>query len=240
MPAGESRLLQHGYPHARLMEESEARVEMAAMSRSPVDALVAERILNRPEEFSRWEAQHDRLMRGVSEHRRLPQQMVSLRATAFKLVHRTALFGYLRDRHVSGSNRRRLLRVFHRCTDYTSAVLAEHENYVRCSSSYLCTQHLAEHLMHDTALDKPLTLYEEWYREYFRAFCDLELAETEEEKRACVAQECLMPYLKHRVTKARKAILAMAPIPGEWREVQIRRRTGDTQELKVLVLPTQR
>lgn len=233
-------LLRHGYPHARLMEESESRVEMAAMSRSPVEALVAERILNRPGEFTRWEAQHDRLMRGVSEHRRLAQQMVSLRATAFTLVHRTALFRYLRERHVSGAKRRKLLALFHGCTDHTSAVLAEHDNYVRCSSSYLCTQHLAEHLMHDTALDKPLALYEEWYTEYFRAFCDLELAATEEEKRACVAQECLMPYLKHRVTKARKTILAMPPIPGEWREVQIRRRTGDTQELKVLVLPPQR
>lgn len=233
-------MLRHGYPHARLMEESEARVEMAAMSRSPVETLVAERILNRPAEFTRWEAQHDRLMRAVSDHRRLAQQMVSLRATAFTLVHRRALFGYLRDRHVSGVKRRKLLAVFHRCADYTSAVLAEHGDYVRCSSSYLCTQHLAEHLMHDTALDKPLTLYEEWYTEYFRAFCDLELAETEQEKRACVAQECLIPYLKHRVTRARKAILAMPAIPGEWREVQIRRRTGDTQELKVLVLPPKR
>lgn len=237
MPAGIA-LLQYGYPHVRLMEESESRVEMAAMSRSPAETLVAERILNRPAEFSRWASHHDRLMRGVSVHTRLPQQMVALRSAAFALVHRRALFGYLRERHITGAKRRKLLAVFHGCTDYTNALLAEHDTFVRCSSSYLCTQHLAEHLMHDTALDEPLALYEQWYAEYFRAYCDLELAETEQEKAACIAQECLKPFLKHRVTEARKAILAMPQTQGEWREVRIRQKTGETQKLRVLQLPT--
>lgn len=231
-------MLYYGYPHVRLMEESESRVEMAAMSRSPVEALVARRILNRPQELTRWEVHHDKLMRAVSVHRRLAQQMRALRATAFALVHRRALFGYLRERHLSGTKRRKLLAVFYGCADYANAVVAEHGHYLRCSSSYLCTQHLAEHLMHDTALDEPLELYEQWYAEYFRAFCDLELAETEAERRACLAQECLRPFLKHRVTEARKAILAMPQTQGEWREVRIRRRTGDTQELTTLPLLT--
>lgn len=229
-------MLLRAYKHARLMEESESRVEMTANSLAPADVFVAERILVRPSEFTRWEVQHDRLMRGVSAHGRLPEQMVALRTTAFSLVHRRALFEYLRDRHVTGEKRRKLLAVFYGCTDYTSAVLAEHGSYVRCSSSYLCTQHLAEHLMRDPALDEPLALYEEWYTEYFRAFCDVELAETEEEKQACIAQESLKPLLKHRVTEARKAILAMPPTQREWREVRIRQPTGDTQVLKVLSL----
>jgi len=138
------------------MEESESRVEMTANSLAPADVFVAERILVRPAEFTRWEAHHDRLMRGVSTHGRLPQQMLALRTTAFSLVHRKALFEYLRHRHVTGERRRKLLAVFYGCTDYTSAVLAEHGNYVRCSSSYLCTQHLAEHLMRDPALARRL------------------------------------------------------------------------------------
>ena len=113
-------------------------------------------------------------------------------------------------------------------------MLAEHGNYVRCSSSYLCTQHLAEHLMLDPALDEPLTLYQEWYTEYFNAFCDVELAETEEEKRACIAQESLKPLLKYRVTEGRKAILAMEPTQRQWGEVRIRECNGDTQVLKAL------
>jgi hypothetical protein len=218
------------------MEESESRVERAASSQSPADVLVSARILERPAEFLRWEAHHDQLMRPVSGHVRLTEQMVALRTTAFTLVHRKALFEYLRDRHPSGPKRRKLLAVFYGCADYTNALLVEHGNFVRCSSSYLATQHLAEHLMHDPALDAPLRLYEEWYAEYFRAFCDSALAETEEEKQACLAQESLQPLLKHRVTEARRAILAMPLSPREWREVQIRRATGDTQKLHALVL----
>jgi hypothetical protein len=218
------------------MEESESRVEMTANSLAPADILVAQRVLVRPDEFTRWEAHHDYLMRAVSSHRQLPQQMVALRATALSLVHRRALFGYLRVRQIAGAKRRKLLAVFYGCADYTNALLVEHGNYVRSSSSYLCTQHLAEHLMHDPALDEPLALYEEWYAEYFHAFCDVELAETEEEKQACLAQESLKPLLKYRVTEARKAILAMPQTQREWREVRIRQPTGDTQRLRALAL----
>lgn len=218
------------------MLESESRIGMTADSSSPPDRLVAMRLLACPAELTRWEAQHDQLMRPVSAPRRLTQQMVALRATAIALVHRKALFEYLRARRPGEAKRRKLLALFHRCSGYRDALLAEHGNYVRCSSSYLCAQHLAEHLMHDPALDAPLSLYEEWYRDYFQAYCDLELAETAEEKAACLAQECLQPLLKHRVTKARRAILAMPLVPGEWAEVRIRQPTGDTVELRPLVL----
>jgi len=222
------------------MSESESRVEMTANSSAPADILVAQRILDRPVEFTRWEAHHDHLMRAVSSRGRLTQQMVALRATALTLVHRKALFEYLGQRQVTGAKRKKLLGVFYGCADYTNAVLFEHGNYVRASSSYLCTQHLGEHLMHDPALDEPLALYEEWYLEYFHAFCDVEIAETEEEKQACLAQESLKPLLKYRVTEARKAILAMPQTPREWREVRIRKPTGDTLRLKALALIAKR
>jgi len=218
------------------MEESESRVEMTAQSLAPADILVAQRILVRPVEFTRWVTHHDQLMRAVSTHGQVSRQIVALRATAFSLVHRRALFEYLRQRRLTGTKRKKLLAVFYGCADYTNAMLAEHGNYVRSSSSYLCTQHLAENLMHDPALDEPLALYEEWYAEYFHAFCDVELAETEEEKQACLAQESLKPLLKYRVTEARKAILAMPQTPREWREVRIRKTTGDTQRLRALAL----
>jgi hypothetical protein len=218
------------------MEESESRVVMTANSLAPADVLVAQRILARPEEFTRWEAHHNHLMRAVSFHGHLSRKMVALRTTALSLVHRRALFEYLRRRQLTGAKRRRLLAIFHGCADYTNALLTEHTNYIRSSSSYLCTQHLAEHLMRDPALDEPLTLYEEWFTEYFHAFCDVELAETEEEKQACLAQEPLKPLLKHRVTEARNAMLAMPQTQQEWREVRIRQPTGDTQRIRALGL----
>jgi hypothetical protein len=226
----------HVYKHSRLMEESEARVEMTACFDSPIDVLVASRILERPDAFRRWEAEHDRLMRAVSEQARLARQVVALRSTAFGLIHRKAIFEYLRDRQLNGARRHRLFALFYGIRDYTNAVLAEHGNYVRCSSSYLCTYHLAERLMQDAAFDEPLRMYEQWYSEYFRAFCDAALAETEEEKQAIAAMDALRPLLKYHLAEARQAILEMPQMPAEdWREARIRRRTGDTQRLRVIL-----
>jgi hypothetical protein len=224
----------HAYRHAQLMEESELRVAMSAYARSPAD-LVTRRLLHCRELYGRWQAEHDRLMRGVSEQARLPHQVAALRATAFALVHRRAMFEYLRDVRPTGSKRRRLFTLFHCCRDYTSAVLAEHSSYVRCSSSYLCTHHLGEHLMHDAAFAEPLQLYEEFYGEYFRTFCDVELAETDAEKEAAKLPEALRPMLKRRLSEARQAILAMPQTPEkEWRELQIRKPNGDTQRLRTI------
>ena len=231
-------MLIHAYKHARLMEESEARVEMSAGYDTPADTLVASRILDHPDAYRRWESEHDRLMRSVSEQGRIENQVVALRTTVFGLVHRKALFDYLRERHVSGARRRRLFLVFYGLRDYSNAVLAEHGNYVRCSSSYLCAQHLAEHLMHDGAFEEPLQIYEQWYAEYFRAFCDVALAQSEEEKRAIAPMEALKPLLKYQLSEARKAILAMPQVPAEkWREATIRKANGDTQRLKAIFRP---
>ena len=228
-------MLLHAYKHARLMEESEARVEMTARFDSPADVLVASRLLQHPEAYRRWEAEHDRLMRAVAEPARLARQVVALRSTAFTLVHRKATFEYLRDRQIIGERRRRLFAFFCGFRDYTNAVLVEHGNYVRCSGSYLCAHHLAEHLMQDAAFDEPLRLYEQWYSEYFRTFCDVALAESEEEKQATAPMDALKPLLKYQLAEARKAILEMPQMPAEdWREAQIRKPTGDTQRLRAI------
>jgi hypothetical protein len=228
-------MLNHAYKHARLMEESETRVEMAAVFDTPTDALVASRILGHPQAYRRWEAEHDRLMRGVSGQTHLDRQVTALRSAAVSLVHRRAMFEYLRLREITGRKRHRFFTLFYGSRDYVNAVLAEHGNYVRCSSSYLCTQYLAEHLMEDYALGEPLQIYEQWYTEYFRAYCDGALAETEEEKLAAAPMEELKPLLKHQLAEARQAILHMPQKPAkDWREVQIRKSTGDTQKLRVL------
>ena len=227
------------YTHARLMEASEARVEMAAAFDSPADTLVASHILGHPQAYRRWETEHDRLMRSVSGQTHLDSQVMALRSTALSLLHRKAIFDYLRYREITGRKRHRFFTVFYGSRDYVNAVLAEHGNYVRCSSSYLCTQYLAEHLMEDYALEEPLQIYEQWYAEYFRAYCDGALAESEEEKLAAALMEELKPLLVHQLAEARQAILQMPQNPSKhWREVQIRKATGDTQKLRVqLAMP---
>jgi hypothetical protein len=216
------------------MEESELRVQMSIYLHTPADA-VARRLLDCPETYQRWEVEHARLMHTIADRGRLPQQITALRTAVFALVHRRAVFEYLREGEITGPKRRRVLALFYGCRDYTNAVLREHANYVRCSSSYLCTHHLGEHLMQDAAFNEPLQLYEEWYGEYFRAYCDSELAETEHEKNAVVALDALKPLLKYRLAEARRAILAMPQSPDrEWREVEIRKPNGDTQRMRAI------
>ena len=216
------------------MEESESRVQMSAYLHTPADA-AARHMLECPETYRRWEVEHDRLIHTVSDRGRLAEQVTALRKTVFALVHQRAVFEYLREAHVTGAKRRRALALFYGCRDYTNAVLREHGNYMRSSTSYLCTHHLGEHLMEDAAFYEPLMLYEEWYAEYFRAYCDSELAETEQEKEATVGLDALKPLLKQRLAEARRAILAMPQSPDrEWREVEIRQPNGDTQRMRAI------
>jgi hypothetical protein len=225
------------YNHARLMEESEWRVEIAASSRSS-DDLPMRRVLESSGVYRRWASEHDCLLRGVSSRARVEAQVVALRATTMNLIHRLALFEYVRARQLTGRKRHRLFQMFYGNRDYSNAVLAEHGKYVRCSSSYICTQYLADHLMHDAAVAEPMQLYEERFAEFFRAFCDGELAETEAERLACEPLDALRPLLKLQLAEARTAILKMPLAPErEWREVQIRKPTGQTQRLRALSDP---
>jgi hypothetical protein len=222
------------YKHARLMEESEWRVEVAAGSHSP-DDLLLRRVLESPGAYRRWASEHGWLLRGIASHTRVDKQVVALRSAAMNLVHRKALFEYLRERQLAGRKRRRLFQIFYGNRDYSNAVLAEHGNYLRVSSSYVCAQYLAEHLMHDAAVEEPMQLYEERFGEFFRAFCDAELAETAEERLAIEPLDALRPLLKLQLAEARQAILRMPLAPArEWREVVIRRPTGQTQRLRAL------
>jgi hypothetical protein len=89
--------------------------------------------------------------------------------------------------------------------------------------------------MRDAAFDEPMQLYAEWYSDYFRVFCDVGLAETEEEKLELAPVEALKPLLKYRLAQARDSILALPQVPSTvWREVEIRRATGETQKLRRL------
>lgn len=228
-------MLIQGYKHSRLMEESESCLAAVARTGPPEDMLFASRILDHPVSYRTWEAEHDRLLRNVSVHRRLPPQMGALRSATFGSIHRTALFEYIRDREVTGAKRRRLFALFYGTRDYANSVIAEHASFVRSRTSYICLDHLAEQLMRDAAFEEPMQLYTEWYADYFRVFCDVALADTEEEKLALAPVEALKPLLKHRLREARDSILALPKVPSTvWREVEIRRATGETQKLRRL------
>ena len=228
-------MLIQGYKHARLMEESENCLAAVARAGPAEDMQFASRILDHPMLYRTWEAEHDRLLRHVSVHPKLAPQMGALRSATFASIHRTALFEYIRARSVTGKKRRRLFALFNGTRDYANAVIAEHASFVRSRTSYICLDHLAEQLMRDAAFEEPMQLYTEWYADYFRLFCDVALAETEEERMALAALEALKPLLKYRLRQARDSILALPKVPSTvWREVEIRKATGETQKLRRL------
>ena len=224
-----------GYQHSRLMGESESCLATVARAGQPEDMQIASQLVEHPNAYRVWESEHSRLLHNVSTHVRLAPQMGALRSATFSLIHRQSLFEYIRDRNVAGEKRHRLFSLFYSNRDFANAVIAEHANFVRCSSSRICVNHLAEHLMRDSAFEEPMQLYKEWYTDYFRVFCDVALAETEEERLMLAAAEALKPLLKQRLREARDAILAMPEVPTSvWREVEIRRATGETQKLRRL------
>ena len=127
-------MLVRAYKHGQLMEESESRVQMSVYLHTPADA-VARRMLDCPQTYRRWEREHDHLMHTVSDRGRPAEQISALRSAVFGLVHRRAVFEYLRKGQVTGPRRRRVMALFYGCRDYTNALLHEHGNYVRCSST---------------------------------------------------------------------------------------------------------
>ena len=224
-----------GINQARLMEESELCIAESAKSGTPAQMLVASRLLAHPETYRRWESEHFQLMRRVSEHRYLDRQVVALRSTALALLHRKAVFEYLQERQLTRQQRHKLMAMFHSLKDYAASLIAEHGNYVRGASSYWCSHHLARRLMKDSAFAEPLLLYQERYTDFFRVHCDVELAESQSEKQAVASMRLLQPLLKKQLTEARQEILSMAYRPEKvWREVEIRRPTGDTERLRAL------
>ena len=224
-----------GISQARLMEESEVCMVEAAKYGTPVQMQVATRLITHPESYRRWEAEHAQLMIRVSSHKYLHRQAVALRATAFTALHRKAVFEYLQERQLTLVQRQKLMAMFHSLKEYSASLLVEHGNYLRGASSYWCSHHLARRLMKDGVFAEPLHLYEERYTDFFRVHCDVALAETDEEKRTIEPMRMLQPLLKHQLEEARQEILAMPYSPEKvWREVEIRRPTGDTQRLRTI------
>jgi hypothetical protein len=211
--------------HELLMRESTDRVQKALYSNNPNEQLVAKRLLESPAAFQTWESEHSGLMREVAHGFRRTQAALLKKAT-FRLIHRKALFEYLRDERVRGSARRRIVVSFHPTRDYTQSIIAEHGLYFRKACSFLCTSHVGGNVVRDPGFFDPLRRYQELYAEYFQIFCrthfGTDSADTE-------PQGELLPLLKHQLEECRVAVMNSRP-QTEWlaHAAELRQPTGDT------------
>ena len=197
---------QQGLTRAFLMEESEARIAGLAREGSTPQALIARRMLEEPHLYRHWEAEHDRIMRGVAETR-AQHQVSALRSACFGLIHRKAMFEYLRVQKVTGRSRHAVFELIYGDSDYAKVVIAEHNNYLRSMSSLACSHHLGLVLLDDRSFGSPMSRYEARYADYFRAFCSSALTGNRYNNDDTLST--LLPYLKRQLGVLRRAILAM-------------------------------
>jgi hypothetical protein len=221
--------------YTRLMQESTNYVQAAAYRENSREQAVAARLLADTTAWERWEAEHSGLMRKVAGLGQLAEQRAALKVTNFQLIHRKALFEYLRDNEVRGVERPRILAHFRMALHYEHAVIAEHRVYVRKACSFFCTGHLGLEVLRDAGFSDPMLRYEELYAEYFELYCRVNCADPDA---APDPRRALLPLLKHQLNEWRRAILhPRAELPRLLREAELRRPTGETQKNRILPWP---
>lgn len=201
------------------MRASEWRVEQAATSSAdPQLKLVASLVLDDPGTRQLWELEHSRYMRAVADQQRSDRQRVALRLVAFGLIHRKALFEYLRESDFRGDGRQRVVALLHGSRDYAESVVAEHRLYIRASASQLCATHIGCSVVGDPAFDEPFGEYERRYLDYFALFCQAHVRPADDAQ----LEHMLLPQLKLRVAEQRAAILALdGARPRCWRPLVV-------------------
>jgi hypothetical protein len=210
------------------MRESTDRVQKALYSNNPNEQLVARRLLESPAAFQTWESEHSGLMRGVATGFWRTQAALLKKAT-FRLIHRKALFEYLRDERVRGSARRRIVVSFHPTQDYTQSIIAEHGLYSRKAGSFLCTSHVGGNVVRDPGFFDPLRRYQELYAEYFQIFCRTHFGTDSADT---APQGVLLPLLKLQLEECRMAIMNPQP-QTQWkvRAAKLRQPMGHALRL---------
>src|SRR5208283_524542 len=153
------------------MRESADRVQSALYSDDPDEQLAASRLLESPKVFRTWENEHSELMRGVANTGLQGTQAILLKKAAFRLIHRKALFEYLRHNQIRGSVRRRIVVYFHPTKDYAQSVVTEHGLYFRNTCSFMCARHVGGNIVHDPGFFDPMGHYQALYAQYFQMFC---------------------------------------------------------------------
>jgi hypothetical protein len=192
------------------MRESTDRVESALRSGDDQEQMVALRLMENPAAWMAWENEHSGLMRQVADHRLRRTQAAVLKKAAFRLIHRKALFDYLRIAEVRGAERQRVVAGFHPTVSYTHAIIAEHGLYVRKACSLLCASHVGSDLVEDEGFLDPMQRYEALYAEYFALFCRTHFGAGSD---VDGSQAALLPLLKFDVEQCRKSIMDSGPQP---------------------------
>jgi hypothetical protein len=186
---------------------SHTHIAATARDENQENQVIALRLMQHPATYSDWEHRHSRLMQQVCQPTRLRRQVLKLRETTLRLIHRRCVFEYLRDRHITGAQRHRYIALFYGARDYATSMVIEHGHYSRTWVSASCARYIGAEVLRDPVFAAPFTEYEQWYSEYFRVFCDLQLLSEEKISTGC--ERALLPFLKERALEARERLLQL-------------------------------
>jgi hypothetical protein len=215
------------------MEYSEQHLARAVNSDHSQESQLAARLLDNVSLYSSWEQAHGRMMRDVAAAPRIGGQLVELRKISFSTLHRKAPFEYLRDRHIVGPARRRLIQQLFGTQHYGRTLLREHAAYISSACSYMCADSLCGEVLGDQAFCEALSHYESAYAEYYRAYCDSLLAKTDGDDAAPLTS--LLPYLRYQLKVIREHLMAGAPQKSDFNDLRsLYAATGDTQKLPTM------
>jgi hypothetical protein len=214
---------------ARMMECSELRISEIARSDEGYRRQAASRVLESADAFRHWEGSHSQLVRGIVAERKTEAQVQAVKRTAMSLIHRKAPFEFLRDRRVRGVARHHFFGVMYGQTDFASAMVREHRDYLVSTCSYLCVDQFCAVITMDR-----ISEYEKTYTNYWRAHAACLLLESKRsdqyEQNAALAQ-CIREDLQ----RARERVLGSAPNRADSLTLEeLRRPTGDTVKMRVL------
>lgn len=217
-----------------LMDVAVDRVQLVAREGDGEAAECARQVLHSTTAWSRWERELGLALRPVATYRNRMMQIRALRQASFTWVHRAAPFRYMRNQHVQGERRRRLVAALYdgQFVGYDRALVTEHESWMRSVCHGFCATHLGESMLGDPLYRESMRRYQLLYMEYFRAFGVFTCGR--EGKSRNLARK-MLPMMKSQLAELRKALL-QHPLRSDWlqRESLLRKPTGDTQELRRL------
>lgn len=193
--------------HRYLMDESEQALSDAADGCNQREGRIARQILGDSQNLRLWESRHADLVLPVAEQNRRTPQVFALRDIEVRLVHRRALIKHIRKHSIVGEDRDKLFSTFYGPMDTTSAVLAEHRQYMLAVSSRVSTDHLIN-VMSDPVSVALLSDYEAVYSEYFELYCFVVNCE---DATMTDATKVEMLALKRRAMQAIKRIHSESP-----------------------------
>ncbi len=196
------------------MKVSESRIERLRWSGSEDERWYVRRLFERPGTYGRWESFHFDLMRKVASSQSPKGQVIGLRKARFALLQKQSLFQHFREDGVRGRNREILMSTLRAGSDFSRAIVTEHNDYLRSNSSLLCATYLGDVLLDDDRFDSELERYHDAYMEYFKLYCDWIIADVRGEE---FPLRPMMAEMKQTLLRSRTRLLDM-PVAGDRRK----------------------